>query len=50
MFYFTTLIRISIRINFVRKGVCIESLSEPFYPNADDIRHLAKPGDKKILT
>ena len=31
-------VRISIRINFVRKGICIESLSEPFYLDADDIR------------
>ena len=31
-------VRISIRTNFVRKGVRIESLSEPFYPDADDIR------------
>jgi len=30
-------VRISIRINFVRIGVRIESLSEPFYANADDI-------------
>ena len=31
-------VSISIRINFTRKGVRIESLSEPFYPDADDIR------------
>jgi len=31
-------VRISIRINFVLKGVRIESLSEPFYPDADEIR------------
>jgi len=29
---------ISIRINFVSKGVRIVSLSEPFYEDADDIR------------
>ena len=29
--------RISIRINFVRKGVRIESLSETFYPHTDVI-------------
>jgi len=28
---------VRIRINFVRKGVPIKSLSEPFYPDADDI-------------
>ena len=31
-------VRIGIRIHFVRKGIRIESPSEPFYPNADDIR------------
>jgi len=31
-------VRISIRINFVRKDVRIKSLSEPFYPDADEIR------------
>ena len=31
-------VRISIRINFVRIQVRIESLSERFYPHADDIR------------
>jgi len=31
-------VRISIRINFVSIGVRVESLSETFYPDADDIR------------
>jgi len=31
-------VRISIQINFVRIQVRIESLSERFYPHADDIR------------
>jgi len=31
-------VRISIRINFVRIQVRIESVSERFYPHADDIR------------
>jgi len=31
-------VSISIRINFVRKGFTIESLSEPFHEYADDIR------------
>jgi len=32
------LFRIRIRINLFSKGVRIESLNEPFYPDADDIR------------
>jgi len=44
-------VRISIRKNCVRKGFRIESLTEPFYPDADDIRTaFSKIREKKILT